>query len=106
MSQKFYDNGEPRHFPNGAIGYAPGGFTDCLGHFARVSNCPIDGTSVRHTCYASGYADTWFSVPATTRHKGKHVKGFFTSSEDGPVFNVMNSHKHLFEELRDLGELV
>lgn len=99
MSQKFYDNGVPIPFPNGAIGYAPGGPMDCLGPYAKVSLCPIDGTCTRLACYASGYADTYFSIPANTKYRGKHVKGYFTSDEDGPVFHVMDSHKHLFEEL-------
>ena len=75
-----------RAFPNGAIGWAPGGPMDCLGPYAKVENCPIKGTDIRRTAYASGYADTFFSVPACTRYKGKYISGFFTSSEDGPVF--------------------
>lgn len=88
MSQKFYAN--PRDtltHPNGAIGYRPGGPFDCLGPYAKVKNCPIVGTSLRLTCYASGYADTFFSIPANTRHKGKHVSGFFTNDETGVVFH-------------------
>lgn len=81
---------------NGAIGWSPGGPFDCLGPYAKVQNCPINGTDKRLTCYATGYADTMFSVPACTRYKGKHIKGYFTHDERGIVFNVMNSHKHHF----------
>jgi hypothetical protein len=77
---------EKREFSNGAIGYAPGGPFDCLGPYAKVKNCPIDGFSFRLTCYATGYADTFFSVPACTRRKGKHIKGFFTHDENGVKF--------------------
>lgn len=82
--------------PNGAIGHRPGGPMDCLGPYAKVSNCPIKGTGKRLTCYATAYADTAFSIPACTRHKGKHVRGYFSFSEDGPVFNICDAHKPLF----------
>lgn len=85
-------------FPNGAIGHHSGnGSLDCLGPYAKVRNCPIEGTSKRLTCYATSYADTVFSVPACTRSKGKHVKGYFTIKEDSMVFVVTNSHRHLFK---------
>jgi hypothetical protein len=72
--------------PNGAVGYRPGGSFDCLGPYAKVLNCPIEGTSLRRACYATGYADTLFSVPARTQINGKTVRGFFTGSDDGTVF--------------------
>lgn len=71
---------------NGAIGHRPGHPMDCLGPFAKVRNCPIDGTDLRRTCYATAYPDTYFSVPARTQVKGRTIKGFFTSHEDGLVF--------------------
>lgn len=83
MSQKFVAR-ERYEFPNGAIGWRPGGPFDCLGPYAKVENCPIAGTDRRLTCYATGYADTFFSVPACTRMNGKHVRGFFTLS-DGAI---------------------
>lgn len=73
-------------FTNGAIGWAPGGPMDCLGPYAKVQNCPIDGTELRRTCYATGYADTFFSVPACTWIKGKYVKGFLTMRDGGVMF--------------------
>lgn len=87
MGQRFYAN--PRDtltHANGAIGFRPGGSFDCLGPYAKVSNCPIEGTAHRLTCYATGYADTFFSVPACTRYRGKYVSGFFTNRETGVVF--------------------
>ena len=86
-----------RHdFANGAIGWAPGGPMDCLGPFAKVENCPINGTELRRTCYATGYADTWFSIPAVCTVKGKRVVGYFTNTSDNGVeFMVMDSYKHL-----------
>ena len=69
-------------FSNGAVGWRPGGPMDCLGPYAKVRNCPImvDGVEVgRRTCYATGYADTFFSVPACTRWKGWYVGGYFTN---------------------------
>ena len=77
---------ERHEFPNGAIGYRPGGPSDCLGPFAKVTNCPIDGTELRLTAYATGYADTYFSVPAYTRYRGNRITGFFTLEDEGCVF--------------------
>ena len=90
---------------------------DCLGAYAKVRDCPIiimvPGLErydpwqyievARLTCYASGYADTAFSVPANTRYRGKHVRGYFTHTDNddassGCVFQVMDSHKHLFAD--------
>jgi hypothetical protein len=85
MGQHFYAS--PRDtftFPNGAVGYRHGGAFDCLGPYAKVVNCPVKGHARRYTCYATGYADTYFSVPACTRIKGKHVRGYF-SLNDGDI---------------------
>lgn len=99
MAQKFIAR-EKFTFSNGAIGWRPGGAFDCLGPWAKVQNCPVmvNGAEVaRLTCYATGYADTFFSIPACTRIKGKHVRGYFTQNDDGGAeFRVMDSHKGLF----------
>lgn len=85
MGQRFI--ARKRHdFDNGAIGWAPGGMMDCLGPFAKVQNCPVEGHDKRYTCYATGYADTMFSIPACTYINGKQVKGFFTVEDGGVVF--------------------
>lgn len=97
MGQKFYASAhDTMTYPNGAVGHRSGSSFDCLGPYAKVRNCPIEGTDKRLTCYATGYANTYFSVPACTRYRGKHVRGYFTHRDDGIVFCVMNSHKHLF----------
>lgn len=75
---------EPFTFPNGAIGWRPGGPFDCLGPYAKVERCPIAGTTLTRTCYATGYADTYFSVPAVCKVKGHRVKGYFTL-DDGAI---------------------
>lgn len=96
MTQVFYASpSDTLTHPNGAIGYRPGGSFDCLGPYAKVKNCPVEGTDLRLTCYATGYADTYFSIPACTRHRGKRIVGYFTNREDGVVFCPMNTHKHL-----------
>lgn len=86
--QRFYANpSDTLVHQNGAIGYRPGGPFDCLGPYAKVKNCPIEGfPGLRLTAYAQGYADTYFSVPAATRYRGQRIKGYFTDREDGPVF--------------------
>lgn len=73
-------------WPNGAIGHRPGGSFDCLGPYAKVRNCPVNGESRAYTVYATNYADTFFSIPACTRIRGKYVKGILTLSDSGPVF--------------------
>lgn len=100
MPQKFRAT-EPYTFANDAIGWRPGGPFDCLGPFAKVQNCPItdtdDGTGkpIRRTCYATGYADTFFSVPACTRVKGKHIGGFFMIYDDKVHFVALKKFREL-----------
>lgn len=96
--QKFYGR-ERREFSNGAVGYAPGGPFDCLGPYAKVTNCPIAGTSLRLTCYATGYADTFFSVPAATRIRGRYVGGYFTLTDTGGCeFRPLDKFKNRIPE--------
>lgn len=101
MGQKFYaSKRDTLACANGAIGFRTGGPFDCLGPFAKVKNCPIAGyPGVRLTAYASGYADTFFSVPANTRYRGRYVRGFFTMDETGIVFHPVDSHKFIFEKV-------
>jgi len=101
MGQKFYARpNDTFTWPNGAIGHRSGSQFDCLGPYAKVRNCPIDAgpgaKQVRLTCYATGYADTMFSVPACTRYRGMHVRGYFSLDNGDITFNVMDSHKALF----------
>jgi hypothetical protein len=93
MTQKFYASSDTFTWPNGAIGHRPGGPFDCLGPYAKVKNCPIAGTNLRLTCYATGYADTYFSIPADTRHKGKRIVGYFCLEDGNIEFRPMNSAK-------------
>ena len=90
MAQVFYASPTNTFtWPNLAVGHRSGSQFDCLGPYAKVSNCPvlIDGKEVdRLTCYATNYADTHFSIPACTRKKGKHVRGYFTTKDEGLVF--------------------
>lgn len=97
MAQKFYAS--PRDtftFGNGAIGHRSGVSFDCLGPYAKVRNCPIaDTDGLRLTAYATGYADTMFSVPACTRHKGKYIGGFFAMRDNAIEFVPYNRFRHL-----------
>jgi hypothetical protein len=81
-------------FSNGATGYRPGGPFDCLGPYAKVLNCPIHGTDLRRACYATGYADTFFSVPACTRVKGRYISGYLTCDEVGTGVEFRPHTKH------------
>jgi len=103
--QKFYANPNDKFVSaNGAIGYRSGGPFDCLGPYAKVTNCPIAGTTLRRTCYASGYADTFFSVPACTRYKGKYIGGYFINEENGVEFRPYDRFKHLLADVMTIGE--
>lgn len=100
MAQKFYAHPTDTFtFPNGAIGHRIGGPMDCLGPYAKVRNCPIKGhPGLRLTCYATGYADTAFSVPACTRYRGKHVRGYFATDDNGGLmFHPMDAHRDRLE---------
>lgn len=37
-----------------------------------------------------------YSIPACTRYRGKHVRGYFTTDDTGTVFQVMDASAHLF----------
>ena len=106
MSGQRFIARERYQFPNGAIGWRPGGPFDILGPYAKVQNCPINGTALRRTCYATGYTDTFFSIPAVCTVRGKRIVGFFASAKDahgldtpGVAFYPMDSHKHLLENM-------
>jgi hypothetical protein len=102
MGQKFYASSDTFTWPNGATGHRPGGPFDCLGPYAKVVSCPIfigpNDTGLRRTCYATGYADTYFSVPACTRIGGAHVAGYFSTDDRGITFRVMDRSKALVEQ--------
>lgn len=87
MGQRFYASPHDTiTWPNGAVGYRPGGPMDCIGPYAKVTHCPVQGHARRYTVYATGYADTAWSVPACTRIKGRHVGGYIVHKDDGPLF--------------------
>ena len=92
--QKFAAN-EPFRFDNDATGWRPGGPFDCLGPFAKVQNCPIEGTGLRRTAYATGYADTFFSVPACCKVRGKRITGYFTVDGGNVAFIPHDKHRNL-----------
>jgi hypothetical protein len=93
MSMQKFAARERYEFANGAVGWGPGGPFDCLGPFAKVQNCPVEGTDKRYTCYATGIADTFFSIPACTKIKGKYIVGYFTREDDACVFRPHNDYK-------------
>lgn len=52
---------------------------------SAVRNCPCDSLPPR-TVYITGPADTFFSVPAECRHKGKRIRGFVSRTAEGYTF--------------------
>lgn len=62
---------------------------------SKINNCRIHGVDYRLTVYVTGEPDTYFSIPASTRKNGKHVKGYLTTDNAGYIFHSMASHKHL-----------
>ena len=99
MSQKFYAHPtDTMTWPNGAVDHRPGGPFDCLGPYAKVRDCPIQGMDgKRLTCYATGLADTFFSVPACTRYRGRYIGGFFTTNSDGIEFVPYDRYKEYLQ---------
>jgi hypothetical protein len=87
----------PYDFPNGARGWSPGGPMDCLGPYAKISNCPIVETGLRLTVYATGYATTFFSIPAFTRFRKRYIGGFIAGTDEGPVFHAHDRFKKLLD---------
>lgn len=81
MSGQKFAAREPFTFANGATGWAPGGPFDCLGPYAKVQNCPIVGTALLRTVYATGYADTYWSIPARCTIGGRTVHGYFAADK-------------------------
>jgi hypothetical protein len=106
MAQVFYaSQTDTFTWPNNAIGHRPGGPMDCLGPFAKVRNCPVAGTTRRVTAYASGYANTYFSIPANCKINGQYVRGYFTTDAvDGVEFRVMDAYKSQVPELAQRAE--
>lgn len=93
--QKFYASKDTFTWPNGAIGHRPGGPFDCLGPYAIVRNCPLGNTDYTVTAYATGYADTYFSIPAVCTVRGKRIRGFFSIDDQagGIRFNPYTGGK-------------
>lgn len=96
--QRFYASNDTFTWPDGAIGHRTGaGPFDCLGPYAKVRNCRIEGTDRRVTAYATGYADTAFSTPAACKVRGRYVGGFFAKAneigDDSITFHVYDRFK-------------
>lgn len=92
---------EPFTFPNGAIGWRPGGPMDCLGPYAKVTGCPVHGfEGFTRTVYATGYADTFFSVPAACTYRGYTVRGYLTLDDGAIEFRPYTSHAYALATLR------
>jgi hypothetical protein len=98
--QKFVAR-EPYTFANGVVGYRPGGPWDCLGPYAKVLDCPIDGhPGFTRTCYATGHADTFFSVPAACTYRGVTIRGFFMLEDAGIRFVPYTRYSYALDVLR------
>lgn len=91
--QVFFASADTFTWPNGAIGHRPGGPFDCLGPFAKVKNCPIGETGERRTVYATGYADTYFSIPARCEFRGRTIRGYLTQDDGNVVFRPYDRFK-------------
>ena len=77
--------------PDGAVLW----FAQWMGgpSLAKIQNCRIDGTEKRLTVYVTGEPDTYFSQPAATRVKGRHIAGYVTGDDNGLHFRAMDRHK-------------
>ena len=55
--------------------------------------CARDLTGKLHTGWA-GIPDTFFSIPATIRHKGKLMRGWLGVDEEGFIFHFYRENEH------------
>lgn len=66
---------------NGGVPY----YTKWIGGptLALIRNCKIENLSIgARTVYITGEPDTWTSIPAACRYRGKRVVGYVTSDEN------------------------
>ena len=91
----YFDKSQGMTLPNGSIRYlSPFPFLS----LAAVGHCPcLDGK--RRMVYATGEPDSFFTVPAATRVKGKWVSGFLTMADrlhasEGYVFQHCTYRKN------------
>jgi hypothetical protein len=72
------NDGAIRHFANWM-----GGPT-----LSKITNCNWESleTNARVTVYATGEADTYFSIPAVARYKSKRIRGYITAEDGNYVF--------------------
>lgn len=75
MNCYLHDESTRREHPNGAVSFHT---SPPFSSLARVENCPCED-NVRRLVYIIGEPETFFSVPACVRVKGKVVSGFVTS---------------------------
>lgn len=54
----------------------------CGPTLALISHCPIQNADLTpRTVYVRGEADTFFSIPAACRYKGRTVTGYITTDD-------------------------
>ena len=81
---------------NGAKGYGYRHPMDCLGPYAIVRNCPVDGMPGKTcTAYAQGYPDTAWTVPAAARINGYDTMGYFATGDDGTRYVPYDKYRDL-----------
>ena len=86
----YVDERTAHKHPNGSVTFMAGAF----GTLSKVTNCPVPmfGPDVRRTVRATGYADTFFSVPAECSFRGKTVRGYLTTTKDPDGFEFRPYH--------------
>lgn len=79
--QKFRADVAQEPDKNGAVAW----YAQWMGgrELAKVANCPVkDAQFAPRMVYATGEPDTWFSVPAACKVRGRTVRGFLTRDDD------------------------
>lgn len=96
--QRFYADPRSTHtWDNGAVGYRASEH-DAIGPFAKVEHCPIAGTDLKRTCYATAPADSYLSVPARCKVDGQLVKGYFSIEDNKIEFRVLDRCKPMLHK--------
>lgn len=80
----WFNKDDSTSYPDGSVVYRTHGPFSTV---ARVANCLCEDGK-RRTVYATGYGDTFFSIPAEVRVTGRWVSGFLTSDDGGWRFTA------------------
>lgn len=98
MPKIYIDPQDTKEFLNGAVGTAPFGKTnkEKLGHLFKVTNCPVRGTNLKRTCYATRPGVKQGEVLAIFWINERRITGKFSLTEEGVEFILDEKYRKEF----------